>query len=328
MENLAPEAEVGTVAAHDRDSSIYGEVTYDILPTDGSDLFDIDHKTGLIFTTKTLDRETVSTYYLTVIAKDREVPPLSSTASVTIYVSDENDNAPVFDYPAQSNNTISISNRTPKSHVITRLRAHDFDVGQNGKITFDVTKETKTELFDLDMELGTVLVNGDLTDRDGKQFLLEFVAKDEGIPPKMAFARLNIVVNRSVSIPPGPHKISGIPPPLLTVILVVIFSGVLIIVLIIAIIVVCRRGRDKQTHKYNCRTEALKMISKPSKPSESDSSDYSGAAEHGSSTTDEKMKKELSMEAQELTDERSHHQNPYVLQVYIFNGCYLFNFFR
>lgn len=317
MENLAPGAEVGTVAAHDRDSSIYGEVTYAVLPTDGSDLFDIDQKRGVISTAKTLDREAVSTYYLMVIASDREVPPLSSTASVTVYVSDENDNSPVFDYPAQTNNTVRISNRTPKGHVITRLRAHDLDVGENGKITFDITQETKGELFDLNMELGTVFVNGDLTDMDGRQFLFEFMARDEGSPRKMAFARLNVIVNRSVSLPR-----ETMPPPLmasptLTVLLIAVISGILIIILVIAIIIVCLKGQEKQSHKYNCRTETLKMFSKPEKPSLSDCSDYAGATEHGHSAEDSVRKEpDMSMEEHDYPSERSQLaiENPYTLQ--------------
>lgn len=320
MENLAPGAEVGAVAAHDRDSSIYGEVTYAILPTDGSDLFDIDQKTGVISTVKALDREVVSTYYLTVISSDREVPPLSSTASVTIYISDENDNSPVFDYPAQTNNTIRISNRTPKGHVITRLRAHDLDIGQNGKITFDITQETKGELFDLDMELGTVIVNGDLTDMDGRQFLFEFMARDEGSPRKMTFARLNIIVNKSVSLPR-----ETLPPliasPTLTVLLIAVISGILIIILVIAIVIVCLKGQEKQSRKYNCRTETLKMSLRPEKPSLSDCSDYTGVAEHGSSAED-RVRKEanMSMEEHEYPSERSQLaiENPYTLQVHIF----------
>lgn len=323
MENLAPGAEVGAVAAHDRDSSVYGEVTYSILPTDGSDLFDVDHKTGLIMTMKDLDREAVSAYYLTVIASDRGIPPLSSSASVTIYVTDENDNPPVFDYPAQHNNTIYISNQTPKGHVITRIRALDSDVGQNGKIVYDFVEESKTELFDVDMELGTVLVNGDLADRDGQRHSLEFVARDEGVPPKVAFARLNIVVNRSIVFAPPEPSRDQFPQSVLIIVIVAVISFIVIIMLIAAIIVVCRKDREKQTHSYNCRTETLKMFSKTTKPTMSDVSDFSGTAEHGS-CTDDRSKKELSLRMDdfdvELSEERSPRSvstcyNPYVIQV-------------
>lgn len=322
MENLASAAEVGAVAAHDRDSSVYGEVTYSILPTDGSDLFDIDHKTGLIMTMKVLDREAVSAYYLTVIASDRGIPPLSSSASVTIYVTDENDNSPVFDYPTNHNNTIYISNQTPKGHVITRIRAHDLDVGQNGKIVYDIVEESKTELFDVDMELGTVLVNGNLADLpDGQQHSLEFMAKDEGVPPKVTFARLNIVVNHSIAIvDPNP---STLPKSVLIIVVMAIISLIVIIMLITAIVVICRKDREKQTHSYNCRTETLKMFSKTTtKPTMSDVSDFSGTAEHGSCTDDRSLKKELSLRMDEfdveLSNERSPRStcyNPYVIQV-------------
>lgn len=340
-ENLDPGAEVGTVAAHDRDKSVYGEVTYEVLPTDGSELFGIDHKTGMIFAVKMLDREAVSVYHLTVTASDREVPPLSSTANVTIYVNDENDNSPVFVYPTPTNNTVTISNLTPKGQVIARLRAHDLDIGQNGAITFDVAAESRAGLFDVNSELGTVLVSGDLTDKDRSQFLLECSASDDGNPRRISVARLNVVVNRSISLPitrrEGKPLVAS---PALTALLVSTISGILIIVLVVVIVVVCRRGRrETQTRKYNCRTETLKMFSKPAKPSLSDFGDYggaAGAAGHGGGADDDdddndRARKEPgeSMDGHDVQSEKSHLavENPYTLQVltvlYIIWYCYL-----
>lgn len=333
-ENLDPGAEVGTVAAHDRDKSVYGEVTYDVLPTDGSELFGIDHKTGMIFAVKMLDREAVSVYHLTVIASDREVPPLSSTANVTIYVNDENDNSPVFVYPTPTNNTVTISNLTPKGQVIARLRAHDLDVGQNGAITFDISAESRAGLFDVNAELGTVLVSGDLTDKDRSQFLLECSVGDDGNPRRFSFARLNVVVNRSISLPMTTRREEKplVPSSALTALLVSTIGAILIIVLVVAIVVVCRRRgrRETQTRKYNCRTETLKMFSKPAaKPSLSDFGDYGGATGHGGSAddddNDDRARKEPdeSMDGHDVQSERSHLavENPYTLQISQASGC-------
>lgn len=44
-----------------------------------------------------LDRETRSTYNLTITATDHGKPPLTATAFVIVTVLDENDNSPLFD---------------------------------------------------------------------------------------------------------------------------------------------------------------------------------------------------------------------------------------
>jgi hypothetical protein len=55
----------------------------------------IDSETGLITSnTNKLDRETLDRYYLPVVAYDNGVNSQSSTATVTIVVTDENDERP------------------------------------------------------------------------------------------------------------------------------------------------------------------------------------------------------------------------------------------
>ena len=330
QENQPIGTEVGAVAAHDSDSSIYGEVTYSIVPAHGSDLFEIDHKSGMITTVKELDRETQSVYYLMAYANDRGVPPLSSSASVTIYVSDENDNPPVFDYPSPYNNTIYVSNRTPKGHVITRLRTHDIDVGKNAKISYTITEDTQIDLFDVDPEHGTILVNGDLSDKDGRQYLLEFIAKDDGVPQKIAFARLNIIVNRSVAFPFRSEEESN--TNLMIIILLASISGVIMIILIVAIVVLCRQDKTKQSNKYNCRLEMEKMESKGNimRASNSDCSVCSGVAGNGTSM----CKKQTSVTLEDETNERSGQSwpssfDPHSLQVshsFFLNCIIIFGF--
>lgn len=52
--------------------------------------------TGVLFIIESLDHESAAEYYLTVEATDGGTPPLSDVATVTINVTDVNDNSPVF----------------------------------------------------------------------------------------------------------------------------------------------------------------------------------------------------------------------------------------
>ena len=57
--------------------------------------FTIDSASGVIFTAKTLDYETATSYTLTVTASDGGSPALSSTSDITVTITDVNDNTPV-----------------------------------------------------------------------------------------------------------------------------------------------------------------------------------------------------------------------------------------
>jgi len=94
-------------------------VTYAILQSSSGDdvgdseAFTIDARSGALTTARPLDREAVSQYRLRVNASDRGVPPLASTATVIVYVGDENDNGPVFLFPSLTNRTVHVSTRAP-----------------------------------------------------------------------------------------------------------------------------------------------------------------------------------------------------------------------
>ena len=51
---------------------------------------------GRILTTRSLDREDVAVYQLTLVAEDRGISPLSTTVPLIISVIDQNDNSPAF----------------------------------------------------------------------------------------------------------------------------------------------------------------------------------------------------------------------------------------
>ena len=82
--------------ATDLDSLGNGRITYDIASGDPENQFRIDQLSGWIAVAGPLDRESVASYELEVIALDQGIPQRSGSVMLNIEVSDANDNPPVF----------------------------------------------------------------------------------------------------------------------------------------------------------------------------------------------------------------------------------------
>ncbi|XP_052778546.1 cadherin EGF LAG seven-pass G-type receptor 2-like, partial [Mya arenaria] len=96
-ENTAVGMSLATHAATDADASPHAVVSYSISSVTNSGLskFSIDQKTGELSLAQMLDYETAISYVITVIAVDGGSPtPNTGTGTVTIQVSDVNDNVP------------------------------------------------------------------------------------------------------------------------------------------------------------------------------------------------------------------------------------------
>ena len=114
--------------------------------------------TGTIYTTAELNRELQSVYTLTVSATDQGSPPLSSTASVSIFVADRNDHAPQWIYPVGHNRTVSISPQTPVGYIIATVKASDEDMGLNGNLTYNIVRGNDDMMFKVRCSSVLVLV--------------------------------------------------------------------------------------------------------------------------------------------------------------------------
>ena len=298
-ENLPAGTEVGIVNAVDPDSDPYSDFSYGIVPGSGSgeENFVIDSHTGRITTTRQLDREEVSVYYLVIQAADNSSPPMSSTTTCTIYVSDKNDNEPVFEFPSESNNSIYISNRVPVNYVISRVQAVDRDIGDNGNLSYSLFQGNHLGFFRMDSTFGVISIAKSVKDIDYHVFELQLKVQDKGFPVKYAFADMNIVVNKTIPFPivTTSHILGG--HNFTIVVSLACVSGLIMVCLVIAIVVIRRQDAERRNHKYNCRMEALKMLhanQENHKEPELDSTS-SKALSNGSCSSDcDKPKKEVS----------------------------------
>ena len=80
------------MSAEDKDGPLYNVFAYSFVSgATSSELFSIDATSGLLTTRKPLDRETQGLYQFTVAAYDRKLTSMSSTAVVSIQVSEDSE---------------------------------------------------------------------------------------------------------------------------------------------------------------------------------------------------------------------------------------------
>ncbi|POI26717.1 hypothetical protein CIB84_009534, partial [Bambusicola thoracicus] len=144
------------VMASDADDPTYGSsarIVYSVL--EGEQHFTVDSKTGVIRTAVAdLDRETQDRYEVVIRATDMagQLGGLSGSTTVTIVVTDVNDNPPRF---PQKMYQFSIIETAPVGTAIGRVKAEDSDVGENTDMTYQMKDEEGVEMFKVTTDSNT-----------------------------------------------------------------------------------------------------------------------------------------------------------------------------
>lgn len=110
----------------------------------------------IVVALKQLDREVQSLYVLTVTASDTV---FTATASVTITVSDVNDNSPTFTRAFYS---FEVRENADIGATVARVTALDADEGENAQVSYEMLSNWGREVFQLDSVLGTFTLIGSL----------------------------------------------------------------------------------------------------------------------------------------------------------------------
>ncbi|XP_069619784.1 protocadherin gamma-B7-like isoform X39 [Ranitomeya imitator] len=128
---------------------------------------------------KSLDREKLSLYELTLTASDGGKPSKTGTATIKVTVIDVNDNFPKFD---QDRYRISLPENAPIGFLVTHLKATDEDEGLYGEISYSFNHITKNadQIFSLDSLQGDINTIGTLDYEASDNYEMTVEAKDGG----------------------------------------------------------------------------------------------------------------------------------------------------
>ncbi|KAK1803047.1 hypothetical protein P4O66_021580, partial [Electrophorus voltai] len=126
-----------------------------------------------------LDRETIRRFVFQIQAKENPPSTNSALASVSVSLSDENDNSPVF---GRSRYEGKVSTDQTIGMLVVKVEATDLDEGPNGQISYFIDFGNEEGYFHLDEDTGVITLNKTIPLLENKilQFLLYVTAKDGG----------------------------------------------------------------------------------------------------------------------------------------------------
>ncbi|XP_056357998.1 protocadherin beta-15-like [Oenanthe melanoleuca] len=195
-ENTVPGTVVALFTVRDRDSGANGKISCAL---DDQLLFSLRpaYKNYYeLVTVSALDREHTARYVLSVTAADAGSPPLTSTHTFTVDISDVNDNAPVFN---QTSYTMYVRENNAPTVFVGAVSAADADVGLNAKVTYSLAPVAAAErpscsCISVNSENGHVFVLRPLDYERLRQSEVTVSASDAGSPPLRANVTVRLVV--------------------------------------------------------------------------------------------------------------------------------------
>ncbi|XP_036933948.1 protocadherin alpha-8-like [Acanthopagrus latus] len=197
-EDARPGTTVALISVLDKDSGLNGkvicffneDVPFTLSPSTQDNMYSITTKSPL-------DREKQSIYDVTIVAKDAGVPSLSSEKSISIVVSDVNDNSPQF---SASPYTYYITENNSPGASLFSVKASDRDEGDNSRVSYHILRDgsEKNKLHSLNLNINSE--NGEIVALKSfdfevlKTFQFQVVATDSGTPSLSSNVTVNVFI--------------------------------------------------------------------------------------------------------------------------------------
>ena len=159
--------------------------------------YSINNVTGEVFTGEQYDYETVQNFTVAVVASDRGTPQMMSETTLTVLITDTNDNSPVFSQMVYE--TVSLSENSTVGHSVMTVQATDDDSGSNAAITYTLAYGQGRFFINGN---GTISLIAPLDREITELYEVVILAEDEGQPSRSASAALNITVSDVNDNPP------------------------------------------------------------------------------------------------------------------------------
>ncbi len=131
-------------------------------------------------------------------AVDGGEPPRSATATVSLFVTDENDNAPSITSPANESYTL-LPPASGARTVVRTVSASDSDTGSNADIRYALVGGNPFRLFEIGLSSGVITLAEPLERRHRGLHRLVVRVNDSGVPSLCATALVHVFINESLA---------------------------------------------------------------------------------------------------------------------------------
>uniref|UniRef100_A0A3B3T775 Protocadherin 1 gamma 22 n=1 Tax=Paramormyrops kingsleyae TaxID=1676925 RepID=A0A3B3T775_9TELE len=175
---------IALISAKDSDSGENGKVKLSVSP---NSLFQLGPSVSnhyALITNGPLDRESYAEYSIDIAASDSSPVALSSIKTVTVAISDVNDNPPVFSQPSY---TVYLKENGPPGMIVCSVSSSDLDIGDNAKISYSIL-DSKVQDLSVSSYVYINADNGSIYSMQSfdyeklKVFKILVQAKDQGSP--------------------------------------------------------------------------------------------------------------------------------------------------
>ncbi|XP_072515550.1 protocadherin gamma-A10-like isoform X18 [Salminus brasiliensis] len=206
-ENNKPGTSICSVTAKDPDWKQNGTVLYSLVPSEVngvpvSSFLSVNADTGVIHAVRSFDYEQFRSFKVQVVARDNGSPPLRSNTTVSVFITDENDNSPQILYPAPEGKSL-MTEMVPKAalsgSLVSKVIAVDADSGQNSWLSYHIIKSSDPGLFTIGLHSGEIRAQRDVTEFDSMKQNLVISVKDNGQPPLSATCSVYLLISDNLA---------------------------------------------------------------------------------------------------------------------------------
>uniref|UniRef100_A0A8C6MLN8 Protocadherin 2 alpha a 15 n=1 Tax=Nothobranchius furzeri TaxID=105023 RepID=A0A8C6MLN8_NOTFU len=196
-EDSKPGRTVALISVNDKDSGVNGkiicyisdDVPFMLTPSLQENMFSI-------VTKSLLDREQTSQYDVTIVAKDAGETPLSSQRTVSVTISDVNDNSPEF---LTNPYAFYVTENNAAGASLFAVSAHDCDESNNALISYNIVRsgdeqKTLTSFLNINSETGDIVALRSFDFETVKTFQFQVVASDSGSPSLSSNVTVNVFI--------------------------------------------------------------------------------------------------------------------------------------
>ncbi|XP_040903701.1 protocadherin alpha-8-like isoform X8 [Toxotes jaculatrix] len=198
--SIKEDSKIGTTVAlisvSDLDSGINGkiictikeDVPFTLTPSLQENMY-------AVVTSSQLDREMISQYDITIIAKDTGEPVFLTEKTISVVVSDVNDNSPEF---TSNPYTFYITENNSPGASVFSVKASDRDEGDNALISYHILRDGSADklssFLNINSENGDIMALKSFDFETLKTFQFHVVASDSGTPSLSSNVTVNVFI--------------------------------------------------------------------------------------------------------------------------------------